>query len=195
MKKTLSLIIIPVIAIGSVIALIYYIKMDTFAFAWALNFMLMLFVSMFSGALKSPLTSSYYNQNTWERSGEIYRYLGIDFFRKLLVWIGWEKLIRKSSPIEKNTKALAHLHYQTKRSEIDHLIIFVIVMVFNVFVATRYGILKSLSLFILNVILNLYPILLQRYNRPRIERALNLSKRGREIFLSLPNGSGRTKKA
>ena len=177
MKKTLNLIIIPVIAIGSVIALVYYIKIDTFAFAWALNFMLMLFVSMFSGVLKSPLTSSYYDPKSWERSGEIYRYLGVDFFRKLLVWIGWEKLIRKSSPIEKNTKALVHLHYQTKRSEIDHLIILIIVLAFNVFVAIQYGILKSMSLLILNVILNLYPILLQRYNRPRIERALNLSKR------------------
>jgi len=182
MKKTLSLILIPVVAIGSVITLVYYMKMDTFAFAWALNFLLMLLFSMFSGVLKGPLTSSYYNHKTWERRGEIYRYVGIDFFRKLLVWIGWEKVIRKSCPIEKNTKALVNLHYQTKRSEIDHLIIFVIVLAINVFVAIKYGILKSLYLLILNVILNLYPILLQRYNRPRIERALNLSKRREENF-------------
>ena len=195
MKKTLSLILIVVIGIASVYALVYYTKMDTSAFAWALNFMLMLFVSMFSGVLKSPLTSSYYNQKTWERSGETYRYLGIDVFRKLLVWIGWEKVIRKSCPIEKNTKALVNLHYQTKRSEIDHLTIFVIVLAFNVFVAIQYGILKSLSLLILNVLLNLYPILLQRYNRPRIERALNLSKRREGNFLSLPHESRRIKKA
>ncbi|SHF23448.1 glycosyl-4,4'-diaponeurosporenoate acyltransferase CrtO family protein [Pedobacter caeni] len=177
MIKTLKLVLIAILTIGSICALVIYIRMDGFSFAWILNFMLMLFVVFFTEALKSPLSSSYYNEKEWEQKGKIYEHLGISVFRKLLVWIGWEKIIRKSNPIEKNTKALVNLYYTTKKSELDHLIIFFIVLGFNVFVAFKFGVLKSLSLFILNVLLNLYPIFLQRYNRPRIERAVNLSKR------------------
>ncbi|MEJ2901994.1 hypothetical protein WAE58_06145 [Pedobacter panaciterrae] len=177
MRKTLILILIAIATIASIYTLVHYIKMDGFSFSWILNFMLMLFVVVFTAVLKSPLGSSYFNEKEWERRGKTYEYLGINFFRKLLVWIGWEKVIRKSNPIEKNTKALVNLHYQTKKSELDHLIILLIVLGFNVFVAFEYGVLKSLWLLILNVLLNLYPIFLQRYNRPRIKRAINLSKR------------------
>jgi amino acid permease len=177
MKKTFILILIVTIAIGSTAALVHYTRMDTFSFAWALNFMLMLFILPFSDTLKSPFTSSYYNEKGWERKGKIYKNLGINFFRKLLVLIGWEKLLRKSNPVEKNTQTLTNLHYQTKKSEFNHLIILFIVLGFNFFVAFKYGILKSLWLLLLNIILHLYPIMLQRYNRPRIERAINLSKR------------------
>lgn len=177
MKKTLTLIFIVIVTISSVCALVYYIRMDGFAFAWALNFLLMLGVLAFTESLKSQLTSAYYNEKGWERRGKIYEHVGINFFRKLLVWIGWEKLNKKSAPVEKNTNALMNLRYQTKKAELGHVIILFIVLGFNVFVAFKFGVFKSLWLLILNVLLNLYPIFLQRYNRPRIERAINLSKR------------------
>src|SRR5689334_14973634 len=103
MRKTLILALITVITIGSICALVYYIRMDGFSFSWILNFMLMFFMVAFTGTLKSKLTSSYFNEKKWEGRGEIYERLGVNFFRKLLVWIGWEKVIRKSNPIEKNT--------------------------------------------------------------------------------------------
>ena len=177
MRKPLILISIAIITIGAIYALVRYIKMDGLSFAWALNFLLMLCVFAFTETLKSQLTSSYYNEKEWEQRGKIYKHVGINFFRKLLVWIGWEKLNKKANPIEKNTQTLMNLHYQTKKSELGHVIIFFIVLGFNVFVAFKFGVLKALWLLILNVLLNLYPIFLQRYNRPRIQRAINLSKR------------------
>lgn len=176
MKKAIILISIAIITIASVCALVHYIKMDRFSFAWILNFMLMLFVAAFTTALKSQLISPYYSEKEWERRGSIYEHLGINFFKKLLVWTGWERVIRKSNPIEKNTGALVNLHHQTKKSELDHLIILLIVLGFNVFAAFKFGVLESLWLMVLNVLLNLYPIFLQRYNRPRIERIMNLSR-------------------
>jgi len=177
MKKTLLLILIATATIGSTFALVYYIKIDKFSFAWALNFLLMLFVTYFTDALKSQLASPYYDEKTWEKRGKVYENLGVNLFRKLLVLVGWEKVIRKTFPIEKNTKSLEKLYYQTKKSELDHLIILIIVLGFNVFVALEFGFVKSLSLLVLNLLLNLYPIFLQRYNRPRIAKALRLSLR------------------
>ncbi|WP_345955975.1 hypothetical protein [Mucilaginibacter sp. PAMB04168] len=132
---------------------------------------------LFTDTLKSQLTSSYFKDKKWERRGKVYEGFGINLFRKFLVLIGWEKLTRKTNPIENNTKSLMNLYYQTKKSELDHLIILLIVLGFNVFVAFKFGVVKSLWLLLLNVLLHLYPIFLQRYNRPRIERAINLSTR------------------
>ena len=168
---------IAIATILSVFALAYYMRMDSFTFAWALNFLLMMWVSAFVEVANSPMTSAYYNEKEWERKGKIYEFIGINYFRKLLVLIGWEKVIRKSNPIEKNTAALMNLHHQTKKSELGHLIIWYVVLCFTVFVALQFGFLKSIWLLALNILLNLFPVLLQRYNRPRIERAIKLSKR------------------
>lgn len=177
LTKSLLLIFIAVITIVLVYALIHYIGMQGFLFAWTLNFLLMSCVFAFTETLKSQLTSSYYIEKSWEQRGKIYESCGIHFFRKVLVWIGWEKLNKKANPIEKNTKALQHLHYKTKQSELGHIIILIIVQGFTIYVAFKFGVLQSLWLLLLNIVLNFYSILLQRYNRPRIERALNLSKR------------------
>ncbi|TKT86223.1 glycosyl-4,4'-diaponeurosporenoate acyltransferase CrtO family protein [Dyadobacter frigoris] len=177
MKRILVLVFIAIITMGLVYALVHYIRMDGLSFAFALNFMLMACVLTFTETLKSQLNSPYFNEKSWEMRGKIYKSLGINFYRKLLVWTGWEKLNKKSKPVEKNTNTLLNLHYLTKQDELGHIIIMLIVLGFNIFVAFKFGILKSLWLLILNISLNIYPIFLQRYNRPRIERAINLSKR------------------
>ncbi len=124
--------------------------------------------------MRPNFSSSFYDQKDWERKGIIYKYLGINIFRKLLVWIGWEKLIRKGNPVNKNTITLTHLYNETKKGELSHIIILIIVLGFNVFAISKFGFLKTICLLVLNIILHLYPIFLQRYNRPRLKRALNL---------------------
>ncbi|TDG34858.1 hypothetical protein EZJ43_16560 [Pedobacter changchengzhani] len=175
MKRTSNLILITLATIASTYALVHYVKMDRFEFAFILNFMLMFFVLFFTKNLKPYLTSSFYDEKNWERKGTFYEYIGINIFRKILVWTGWEKLIRIDNPIEKNTKTLTHLYNETKKGELSHIIILVIVLGFNIFAICKFGFLKTVWLLILNILLHLYPIFLQRYNRPRLKRVLNLS--------------------
>ena len=177
MKKTFVLFAIAAIAVASTFALIKYTRMESFAFAIALNFLLMLFVVIFTDVLKSPFNFSHFDERKWERKGVVYESLGVNLFRKLLIWTGWEKVIRKAHPVEKNTKALTNLYYQTKKSEVDHTFILLIVLGFNIFVAVKFGLIKSMSLLISNILLHVYPIILQRYNRPRIARAIKISER------------------
>lgn len=177
MWKTLALSAILLVTIGLTHFLISYVGMQGFLFAWVLNFLLMMCVLLFTETLRSPFTSPYYEEQKWEADGKIYKRLGINVFRKLLVWVGWEKLNKKSNPVEKSTKALLQLHYRTKQSEFGHIVIFVIVFGFTVFVALEFGFVESLWLLFLNILLNLYPIFVQRYNRPRLSRAILLSKR------------------
>ncbi|SHL38316.1 hypothetical protein SAMN05444266_103147 [Chitinophaga jiangningensis] len=176
MKKTLSLVLISIFSIAAVAAMCYYLRMDTFSFAWALNFLLMLGALLLTDGMKSPLNSPYYDEQPWERGGKIYEILGVNFFRKLLVWIGWEKVIRKTHPLDKSSASLENLYNQTKKSELGHFIIFWIVLVINIYVAVKYGVLKSLWLLVLNLLMHVYPIFLQRYNRPRFKRAMYLSR-------------------
>lgn len=162
---------------GLIYALVFFSKIESFSFAVALNFLLMGSALTFTETLKSPLASPYFNEKGWEHKGKIYESLGINFYRKLLVWIGWEKMNKKSKPVEKNINTLVTLHYRTKQDELGHIIIMFVVLGFNIFVAFKFGIVKSLPLLILNIVLNIYPVFLQRYNRPRIERAISLSRR------------------
>lgn len=176
MKRNVLLSLIIIVTIALVYGVIYYIGMQGFLFAWVLNLMLMMCVFTFTETLKSPFTSTYFEEKDFEVRGRIYELLGIHFFRKLLVWVGWEKMNKKNNPVEKNFQALIHLEYRTKQSELGHIIILIIVLGFTVFVAVKFGIMKSIWLLVLNILLNLYPILLQRYNRPRLERAITLCK-------------------
>lgn len=100
--------------------------------------------------------------------------VGVNIFRKLLVWLGWEKLNKKTLPVKNSPESLASLAYATMQSEFGHLVIFIIVMLFTGFVALKFGIANSLWLLVLNVLLNAYPIFVQRYNRPKFERLLKI---------------------
>ena len=176
MWKSLKLFVIFVITVLLLIWIVNYIGTKGFLFAWILNFILMTCVFMFTETLKSQFESDYYKEQNWEKSGKIYRSLGINLYRKLLVLVGWEKLNKKANPVNKNVDALLHLLYRTKQSEFGHLIIMFIVTGFNIYAAMKYGILESIWIFTLNILLNFYPIILQRYNRPRLQRALGLYK-------------------
>ncbi|TKC00760.1 glycosyl-4,4'-diaponeurosporenoate acyltransferase CrtO family protein [Pedobacter cryophilus] len=170
--------LITSLIISVTVAIIYWLVnqfgLQGFLFAWMLNFVLMMCVFAYTQTLKPKFDSTYYDEKSWENKGKIYESLGINVFRKLLVLVGWEKLNKKANPVEKNSKALIHLEYSTKQSEFGHLIIFFIVIIFNIMVAFKFGFGESVWLLVLNILLNLYPIFLQRYNRPRLKKAIRL---------------------
>ncbi|MES2761082.1 MAG: hypothetical protein V4677_02705 [Bacteroidota bacterium] len=176
MQKKIILVLTILATVIATYWLINYVGMRGFLFAWSLNFMLMMFVFKFTETLKAEYTSPYYKEKNWEKTGKIYEYLGINVFRKLLVLIGWEKLNKKANPVNKNQESLTHLEYRTKQSEFGHLLVFVIVLGFNIVVIFNFGLTESVWLLVLNILLNVYPILLQRYNRPRLNRAIKLHK-------------------
>jgi hypothetical protein len=176
MRKYLNLFFSLIISIIIICAVALWKDLDSFIFAWILNFMLMMSLLSFTQTLKPKLTANYFKTQKWENEGKIYQFFGINIFRKILVWIGWEKLNKKANPVKRNLDSLKKLEYGTRQSEFGHLVIFFIVVMFNVFVAIEYGIMKSMWLLILNFILNFYPIILQRYNRPRLMKTINANK-------------------
>lgn len=160
-----------------VFVLARFIGIQNGGFAVPLNFLLMGGALLFTETLKSKLQSNYFCQQAWENNGIIYKRLGINLYRKLLVLVGWEKLSKANKPVAKNAETLAKLYYTTKQDELGHLLVLVVVAVFTLVVVVRFGVSKAVPLLISNILLNLYPIMLQRFNRPRILRAIQLGQR------------------
>jgi nitrate reductase NapE component len=148
----------------------------SFVFAWILNLMLMMAILEFTKTFKPKLLSTYYNTRTWEADGRLYKWFGVNWFRKLMVWIGWEKLNKAANPVNKSLAALNHLEYNTRKSEFEHSILFFIILALTLFVGFYYGFKQTIWLLFLNVLLNAYPVFVQRFNRPRLQKALNKIK-------------------
>jgi hypothetical protein len=175
LNKHLRVCFVLVFVVIMVIVLAFWQNLYSFVFAWTLNLMLMIGVLYITETYKPRLTSNYYSSKKWEAEGMIYKWFGVNEFRKILVWVGWEKLNKASNPVKKNLDALKQLEYRTRQSEFGHLTIFFIVLIFNIVVVFKYGIRQSLWLFFLNIVLNVYPIGVQRYNRPRLRNIINRS--------------------
>jgi hypothetical protein len=176
MHKYVSVALVSLIAVGISWAVAYWQGLHSFVFAWVLNFMLMMGVLHFTQTFQPRLSSSYYHSKKWEVEGKIYKWFGVHGFRKMLVWVGWEKLNKASRPVKKNLNALKQLEYGTRQSEFGHLIIFFVVLPVALFVGAYYGFRQSLWLHLLNILLNVYPIAVQRYNRPRFQKTIRMNK-------------------
>ncbi len=177
MNKYIQACFVTAFAVITVGTVAFWKGMDSFIFAWVLNFILMMGVLFFTQTFKPTLRSSYYKVKEWEASGKIYKWLGVNLFRKILVWVGWEKLNKAANPVTNKVEALKLLEYRTRQSEFGHLIIFFIVLIFNIIVVFHYGFIQSLWLFFLNLTLNVYPVLVQRYNRPRLQKIVNSAEK------------------
>jgi hypothetical protein len=189
-NKSLNVVYSIVIFVVSVGSVLYWVGPASFLFAWVLHLMLMM-VTLATTQLISPaLTSPYYNAKRWEQEGRIYRWIGINGFRKLLVWVGWEKHNKPTVPVKKSVDALKHLEHMSRQSEIGHVVIFFIVLAIAGVISFYRGIESTFWLHFLNILLNAYPAALQRYNRPRYRKTFQkLADRKVSTETSLAFGS------
>lgn len=141
-----------------------------FSFAWVLNFVLMAWFTYIDSLFTWKYRSPYFDSRRFEKEGAVYKYFGVNLYRKLLVWTGWERLRIKENKMRSNRSALEHAEFKSKSSEVGHSVIFLIVALVTVWVANTFR--EALWLIILNILLNVYPVLVQRYNRPRYRKLL-----------------------
>ena len=158
-----------------------FMSMSSLAYSVSLNFILMIWMSIVETLLRPALLSSYFNCHSIEGEGEIYKYFGVHFFRKLLVLSGWERSRKKENPIRKSLILLEYYEYRTRASEFGHSIIAIIIAFISVYVCIEYSFKETLWLICFNIFMNLYPIIVQRYNRPRVQRVI------KKLKLQYPN--------
>lgn len=153
------------------------IPVGHWGFAIGVNFLFMAVYTIIFDTLFSPAYSAkYFIARPFERKGSIYQWFGVNYYKYLLRLIGWEKIIRKDQVIKRNMDSLLEFVTWTKGSEAIHLIAAISVIAFTIWIGWHYSISDIRWLIITNVLFNVYPVMLQRYNRPRIIRLINFQK-------------------
>lgn len=149
-----------------------FMGMGSLSYSITVNFLLMIWISIVLSLLRPALKSAYYNSRSFEKEGKIYKHLGVDFYRKLLVVSGWERSRIKETPIRRSLDLLQYYEYRTRASEFGHGIIAIIIGFITLYVFIAYSFKEAIWLMLLNTFMNIYPIIVQRYNRPRVQRVI-----------------------
>lgn len=129
-------------------------------------------------ALELPvLPRSHFAAKPIERDGKVYRWAGIQALVGFLRIIGWERMWRKQNPVRNDAAALRQFAESTRGAEAVHVVAGVLSLGLTVSIGLRYSWPGTVWLWLTNGIVNLYPVMLQRHNRPRAERLIQRLER------------------
>jgi hypothetical protein len=114
------------------------------------------------------LPDFYYDVENISFQKSLYKYLHVEKFRKFLLATVWRKKEMQKTHFDGTKSGIDNLILQSKKSEFGHLVPFIILtcIVFYWVVIGKWEV--AIWTFIINVIFNLYPIILQRHHRMRI---------------------------
>ena len=125
----------------------------------------------------------YFRPKAFESYGDstVYNLIGIKFYKKYLPTTGdlvrrWRKI--KQIEIGKANQIAELYRYErkTRTYEWRHLIGAFVFVVLTFFIERKLTVLNWILLPFLNLVINIYPIFLQRYNRIRIVNILKRNK-------------------
>lgn len=139
------------------------------------SFLLVLFVTgifAFPGFVfptSRILPAAYYRIRYPEGLSRISRWLGVDYFRRLLLVAFWGREKQRKKYFDGTKNGISNLDYQTRQSEFGHLAPFFLLLFisFRLLIEGYTGV--FIGILVLNILANGYPILLQRVHRIRIQ--------------------------
>ena len=104
-------------------------------------------------------------------SPRLYKLLGLPYFKWLVIHTP-VKLFNQNLKIS-SRKDLQRIYSLMTSAELSHLLGFIFVVFMAIYKGITLNFRYGLVLMILNILLNLYPALLQQYNKQRIIKILN----------------------
>jgi len=114
------------------------------------------------------LPKSYYSIQNPEAAAKWYALLGVSVFRKFLMITFWGKEKNRKKYFNGTRSGIRNFVYQTKQSEFGHLAALILISILCVVLAFRQYYLMATLASGINLIGNLYPIILQRHHRMRL---------------------------
>ena len=135
-----------------------------------------------------PRFDEYYTLRAWERSGRVFHWLGVPLFRAL-VRRGPLSLANRALPAAWHGGDPASIERETRAAEGGHAIAFLIVIAFAIVSLIRGAPQRAVWLVVLDVPMNLYPVLLQRDHRHRLQELLRSGKLAHEGATPVPDPS------
>lgn len=114
------------------------------------------------------LPGSYYRIHHAGALKQLYRGLGVEYFKVLLLLMFWGRKKYRKRYFNGTREGLENFIFQTKQSEFGHLGAFIALLIIAIILAVDGNSMAALVISIINVIGNFYPIVLQRFHRIRI---------------------------
>jgi hypothetical protein len=116
------------------------------------------------------IPQNYYQLKDPDRLVRIYDSLGLNYFKNMLLFLFWGRRKNKTKYFNGLRSGIENFRYKTKQSEFGHLAALISILIISVMLFWKGYVLLTIWMNILNLFGNLYPILLQRYHRMRIEK-------------------------
>ncbi|MFL5381853.1 MAG: hypothetical protein ACJ8GN_05000 [Longimicrobiaceae bacterium] len=125
----------------------------------------------------------YFEPAAWEKDGAVYRRLGVHRFRHLLLNGRYlNRLVsfvrRRPYRVISGRQSAGSWLLFTLFVEAGHTFFGGVMAVFMVRALARGDLAAAASILLQNLVINVYPVMVQRYNRGRILRVLNQDTRG-----------------
>lgn len=165
---------------AATIAAVFLVIWSLDAFGWhspvsalLVNWLAMSWVAIAGQAVHFSRPSRYYEIKPFERTGKVYEHLGIRLFKRL-VRRGPLAIFSPTLrfPKEQTIPALRHLDAEMRKAETGHAFIFVLMVLFSGYPLLR-GWLDAVGwMLAFNILINGYPIVLQRYNRIKLQERI-----------------------
>ena len=111
------------------------------------------------------LPESYYKISHPELLKKIYAALGVLYFSKAVVAIFYNKKKIKETYFNTDSQGITAFANQTKQDEFGHIVPFVIITLYAIYLLISKNYVLSISIIVSNIVFNLYPVLMQRYHR------------------------------
>lgn len=143
--------------------------------AWLLNlFVTGIFAfTGFAYPTQKLLSDKYYQVKNPNILKRVFKYMGVDVFRKFLLATFWRDKKMQKKFFDGKKTGFEVLDEQTKKSEFGHLCPFVILTIMSVYYLVMGNGVFAFFVMLWNILGNLYPIILQRHHRMRLQRILN----------------------
>jgi len=115
------------------------------------------------------ITNTYYRIKHPMKLQKTYNILKVDVFKKVLLATFWRNKNQRKKYFNGKLEGVLVLERQSKKSEFGHLLPFIIITAVVVYLIVLGLITLATVTFIINIVFNFYPILLQRHHRMRIQ--------------------------
>lgn len=148
---------------------------DSFGFrspvsAFLINWLAMSWMAVIGQVVNLSFAPRYYRIKPFERTSRVYERLGIRLFKKL-VRRGPLSIFSPTLrfPKEKAASALQGLENEMRKAETGHALIFILVLSYVGYLLLKGSLDAVVWTLMFNIVINGYPIMLQRYNRIKLQ--------------------------
>lgn len=103
----------------------------------------------------------------------LYKLLRVEYFRRVISFLFWKRGANRRSFFDGTKSGLHGMILSSQRAEFGHWFGLVVVELISINLFLQNYFITCLFATLFNTVLNLYPIILQRYHRIRVEKLLN----------------------